>query len=105
MAPWRASYLRTPHSLGAPRPARCSGRVDFLVSAEFVGDDVDVQLDLDRAHQVRVRIGRRLRRLPGAPDGRSRHTTARLPPRLRQLRTTYDPNGLFRGKYVIPAAA
>jgi len=24
--------------------------------------------------------------------------------RLRQLRTTYDPNGLFTGKYVIPAA-
>ena len=24
--------------------------------------------------------------------------------RLRQLRTKYDPNGLFRGKYVIPAA-
>ena len=24
--------------------------------------------------------------------------------RLRQLRTTYDPNGLFHGKYVIPAA-
>ena len=24
--------------------------------------------------------------------------------RLRQLRSTYDPNGLFRGKYVIPAA-
>ena len=24
--------------------------------------------------------------------------------RLRQLRTKFDPNGLFRGKYVIPAA-
>ena len=41
-------------------------KVVFPSATEFVGADVDVQLDLVGAHEVRVRVGRRLHQLPGA---------------------------------------